>query len=309
MSGGTRLARLLAAMIALAIMVGRGAPAHAGDRVADLSAMLHSSSEKARLSAVVSLARLGDKRALKPLVTALHDPNAQVRAIAAAALGRLGHKAALPALRSAALDDLDATVRAKARKATLEVAKTNHLPPGLPAPAPAGNAKAAPIRQARHTPGFGHSPHAVATRPDLYVTIKSSSDDSPGRATKVARNEHAEIIKQTLRNSFESAPQVTMTAAEAQRWGLDARHIDLSVVKMEVDQNGGLVEVDAELRLAISDETGKMLSFLSGGAKVQIPRAKFNARMLPDLRKEALEGAMRGMFDKLLAHLRRTSQS
>jgi hypothetical protein len=43
---------------------------------------------------------------------------------------------------------------------------------------------------------------------------------------------------------------------------------------------------------------------LSGGAKVQVPRKTFDARYLPKLRKEALENAMRGMFDKLLLHLR-----
>ena len=47
-----------------------------------------------------------------------------------------------------------------------------------------------------------------------------------------------------------------------------------------------------------------MLSFLSGGAKVQVPKRTFDAKYLPNLRKEALENAMRGMFDKLLAHLR-----
>jgi hypothetical protein len=101
-----------------------------------------------------------------------------------------------------------------------------------------------------------------------------------------------------------AAPQVTMTTEDAERWGLDPRHIDVSVVKMDVGQSGGYVEIDAELRLAISDDTGKMLSFLSGGAKVQVPTQKFDARYLPSLRKEALENAMRGMFGKLLGHLR-----
>src|SRR5688500_12443766 len=102
--------------IAVAVVM-MGTPASAGDRIAELTTMLSSSSEKTRLSAVLSLARLGDKRAMKPLVTALHDPNAQVRAIAASALGKLGHKAALPALKAAALDDIDDTVRNKAREA------------------------------------------------------------------------------------------------------------------------------------------------------------------------------------------------
>ena len=98
MRGGTRIGALVIVMM----MTVRVAYA---DRVGDLTAMLASSSDKTRLSAVVSLAKLGDKRALKPLVTALHDPNAQVRALAATGLGRLGHKAALPALTNAAAND------------------------------------------------------------------------------------------------------------------------------------------------------------------------------------------------------------
>ncbi len=139
--------------------------------------------------------------------------------------------------------------------------------------------------------------------------IKSSSDDSPGHADKPTRKQNAEVIRHVLLESFMAAPQVTLAAAEAQRWGLDARTIDLSVVKMDVQTSGAYVEIDAELRLAISDDKGKMLSFLSGGAKVQIPSAKFKGQYLANYRREALEGAMHGMFDKLLAHLRQQSQS
>jgi hypothetical protein len=149
----------------------------------------------------------------------------------------------------------------------------------------------------------------VTDQPDLYVLVKTSSDDSPGKADKATRKINADIVRSALVDSFKAAPQVTMTAADAQRWGLDPRHLDLSVVKLEMTQPNGYIEIDAELRLAISDDTGKMLSFLSGGAKVSVPLAKFNPKFLPDLRKEALESAMRGMFDKLLAHLRETMQS
>ncbi len=290
------------ALITVLVMCGRFAYA---DRISDLTAMLSSSSDKTRLSAVVSLAKLGDKRALKPLVTALHDPNAQVRALAATGLGKLGHKAALPELEHASTDDTDESVRARAREAATQVAKANHIATdgnGAPGSAPA---------QARvqHTSGFGHQPHAVDDKPDLYVLIKGTNDDSPGKADKTTRKANADILKAAILDELKTAPQVTMTAEVAQRWGLDARHIDLSVVKMEVVQSGGYVEMQTELRLAISDDTGKMLSFLSGGAKVQVPKSKFNLNALPMMRRDALEGAMRGMFDKLLAHLRQTSQS
>ena len=121
---------------------------------------------------------------------------------------------------------------------------------------------------------------------------------------KATRKVNCDILKTALQDQLRTAPQVTMIADDAARWGLDPRMIDISVVKLDVVQAGGYMEVDAELRLAISDDKGKMLSFLSGGAKVQVPMAKYKAKFLPTMRKDALEGAMKGMFDKLLAHLR-----
>jgi hypothetical protein len=293
---GNLIAKLVAvALLALTV------PAHA-DRVSDLTAMLSSSSEKTRISAVLSLARLGDKSTLKPLVTALHDPSSQVRAIAATALGKLGHKAALPALKTASTDDVDETVRQKAGEAAAAVMKANHITDD--AQSPAQKDASAQARTTTKTTGFGRSPHAVTDRPDLYVTVKGANDDSPGSTDKATRKLNADLLKASLMTSLAKAPQVTMAPDEAGRWGLDVRSVDVSVVKLELSQDGSYMVMSAELRLAISDDKGKMLSFLSGGAKVQIPRSKYNAKNLPNMRKDALEGAMQGMFDKLLLHLR-----
>ncbi len=298
----------IAAPLLVAAALLRGAPAHA-DSVSELTTMLASSSDKARISAVVSLARLNDRAALKPLVTALHDPNAQVRALAATALGRLGHKAALPALK-AATEDPDDTVRAHAKTAAILVAKANKLPDPFPKEAAAVPDLDSPqARKSGGRAGFGRQAHAVENHPDLYVTINTSADDSPGKADKAARKVHSEILRQTLSDSFKSQPMVTTIATEAQKWGLDSRHLDLSVTKLEVVQAGTMIEVEAQLRLAVSDDTGKMLSFLSGGAKVQVPKRTFDAKYLPSLRKEAIENAARGLFDKLLAHLRNRSST
>jgi hypothetical protein len=290
---GRFLAKIVVALAVMTVVLRHDRPAYADDSIALLSKQLEtSSSDKERISAVVALARLRDRRTMKPLVAALHDPSSQVRALAATALGELGHKAALPSLRHCADDDTDDNVRHLARTAAMAVAKANHLPSEL---------KTEPRR-----PGFGHDAHAVE-HPDLCVTIRSSSDDSPGTNDKKAREVHAAIVKQVLADSFKNTPQVTTVLTEAERWGLDPRHIDLSVVKMEVTDAKGMIEVNAELRLAVSDDKGRMLSFLSGGAKVSVPKAKFDLRYLPNLRKEALENAMRGMFDKLLVHLRSQS--
>jgi hypothetical protein len=269
-------------------------PAHA-DRVTKLTKMLDSSSEKTRLAAVVSLAKIGTKRALKPLVNkALKDPNAKVRTLTAAALGNAGSKATLPALKRAATGDSDPRVRRAAKDSAIVVAQKHKV--------------SNPFSE----PETGTQPRVLdlgLRQPDLYVTIKNANDDSPGTADKKVRLANAEIVRGVLVQHCRSAPLVTMAATEARRYGLPSRQIDVSVTKLDLTRSGHYMELDAQLRVAISDDQGKMLSFLSGGAKVQVPAATFQSRYLPQMRKEALENAMRGMVNKLLAHLRDRSQS
>jgi HEAT repeats len=301
---GRRLVSLIMAVVALAL-VGGAAPAHAEDRVAVLTKMLRDSSDKARLSAVLALAKLGDPAAQKPLITALHDPSHRVRGVAATALGRLGCESALPALRVLAKDDVDDGVREAATTAAMKIATTKRT-------ADDRSAKPEPEPLARRAaPNKGHAAdhpvyavEAPDPHPDLYLLVNSSADDSPGNADKLARKTHAGIVKRVLLEQLKTEDSVTSVAGDARRWKLDARHIDLSVTRLAVARTAGTVEVDAQLRLAISDDNGKMLSFLSGGAKVQVPNQKFDPKYLPALRQEALENAMRGMFRKLLAHLR-----
>lgn len=290
--------------IALAALV-RNAPAQAEPRVAALTRMLSSSSDKTRLSAVLALAKLGDEAAQKPLMGALHDPSARVRAVAATALGRLACEAALPRLRALAGEDPDDDVRKAATNAAMKIARAGH--PGDDRTA-RPDAEIEARRMAGARPGIGHLARSDEAHPDLYLLINSSSDDSPGLADKPTRKQHADIIKRVLVLQCRAEPSITSTFEDAQRWGLLARHIDLSVTRLDVKRSAAAVEIDAQLRLAISDDSGKMLSFLSGGAKVQVGNQTFDPRYLPALRREALENAMRGMFDKLLAHLRDRSQ-
>jgi hypothetical protein len=301
--------RSIALAVAIAIAP-PAAPVIAGDRVTELSKILSTSSnDRTRLAAAVALAKLGDRRAMKPLVAALSDPNAQIRAVAAAGLGRLGHKAALPQLKNVATDDLDRIVRERAREAAIAVAKANRLPDPWPTAVVAKTAPAPAVRARRPRAGFGNQPHAIETQADTYVHINSSADDSPGKADKKTRQSNADILRSFLMAQFRANPQLTTVPEEAQRHGLTARHLDLSVVKLDVVTAGTHVEVEAQLRLAISDANGKMLSFVSGGAKVQVPRKKFNPKYIANMRRDALEGAMRGLYDKLLAQLRDHSQS
>lgn len=305
----SRLAALLLAAVTLVAAAGHDRVAHA-DRIAELTTQLSSSSEKSRLAAVTSLARLADKKALKALVGALSDPNARVRVVAAAGLGKLGHKAALPALTSAAKDDVDADVRARAKEAAQSVAKAAKLPDPFATAATPATKPATVVRSAGGRAGFGNQPRALEAAPEVYVLVNSSTDDSPGtKTTAKERKVHEDVMKAALTSACRGSTAMTTVAADAKRLSLPERHIDISVTKLSVTQVGTQIEIEAQLRLAISDDDGKMLSFLSGGAKVQVPKRTFNAKYLPGLRKEALESALSGMFDKLVGQLRTRSSS
>jgi hypothetical protein len=305
--GRRALPLVLAASIAAlgafgALAVLRPAPAHAEDRVAALGRMLGSSSEKVRLSAVLALAKLGEPRVAAPLIRALHDPSPRVRSVAAAALGQLDCSAALPTLRELARSDEDPDVRNAASAATMKITSAGHAERGHPADRAGDGGEHA----RRPAPGGERPAHAFTAEPhpELYVLVKSSTDESPGTADAATRKQHAEIIKRALLDHLRGDPSITSVAGEARRWSLDARHLDLSVTRLATTRSGDVIEVGAELRIAISDDSGKMLSLLSGGAKAQVSAASFDARALPALRRDALDGAMRGMFDKLFAQLR-----
>lgn len=70
-------------------------------------AMLEDENPGRRWKAAESLARMGDPRAVGPLIKALSDEDWRVRQKTAWALGFLGDPAAIPALRRAYRDDLE----------------------------------------------------------------------------------------------------------------------------------------------------------------------------------------------------------
>jgi hypothetical protein len=289
-----------AALATVAVVATLGpVPAHAEDRVASLNQMLGSSSEKTRLSAVLALAKLGEPEVDKPLIRALGDPSPKVRGVAAAVLGGIDTGAALPLLRTLAQSDADPDVRKSANAAAMKIAAGH---PGGRDPKPDSDAFAR--RSALGAERPARAAYATLARPELYVRINSSTDESPGTADPASRRLHADTVKRALLDQLHSETSITAVTSDAERGSLDTRHLDLSVTRLAATRAGDVIEIGADLRIAISDDHGKMLSILSGGAKVQVPAGKFDAKYLPVLRKEALDNAMRGMFRKLVAQLR-----
>ncbi len=253
-------------------------------------------SPKARVSAVVALARLKDTRAVKPLIRALKDSNRSVRATAATALGHLGNRKALSALRRAARDS-DEAVSSRAEAAIVRIGKS-------PKPTPKKNlvkTRGTP-RLSRMRSDASESPKR-SDSPELFVTVKSVADKSPGRVKTRTRKRYARKMRSLLEAELDGSGRVTSKTTEAKRLRLRMFQIDASIIKYQKAHKGRFIVVECEIRLTISNERGKMLSFLSSGAKVKILRDGFKRQFLAQMRKDALNQAVKKVHRDLMAFL------
>src|SRR6185295_21713 len=92
-------------------------------KVEDLvRAVTEDTNYKVRVQAALVLGKLGDPRAVQPLIKALADQNKTVRGIAASALGQLGDAAAVDPLRGLLRRETDPFVRGQAEKAMAALA-------------------------------------------------------------------------------------------------------------------------------------------------------------------------------------------
>ena len=78
--------------------------------------------------------------------------------------------------------------------------------------------------------------------------------------------------------------------------------LDLTVTKLELDPLAEPMTMNAEVSIAVSDRSGKILYVVAGGAKVEVS-GRYKASRLPQLKDDAVEAAVEGMRTKLRAKL------
>jgi hypothetical protein len=296
--GDSRLRGGLAlSLVAGALSLLVGATSAQADKVSDLSrALLTSRTEKSRISAAVSLGRLKDARAVKALIRALSDDSNVVRALAATALGHLGDPSAVPALQRAGQDS-DPTVRRRALDAVAVLRKDK--------PAVAARSLAPmPARGPNKMANYAIAPREERATPQVFVVLKSTQDKSMGSAPTRERQARATQMRSLIVDQLRRDETVTLMSSVATELGIDPYAMDVTIMKLERAERGAFVEVECEIRVAISDRRGKMLSFLTGGAKVQVPRRGFRVQYEPQLKREALENAVKSVHDDLVRYLR-----
>jgi hypothetical protein len=243
----------LAVAVLVALLV-QASPARA-DNVDTLIEQLEDGSDKIRLSAALNLAKLGDPRAVEPLIRRLKsDGEKNVRGAAAKGLGTLvtakvqgkPRDEAVKALKDAAKSDASEFVKAQAERALETIGS--------------GGPVTSPVK-----PGGG-----------VYVNIGpmssktgSADDDAKLRAMM------GQIATKTLNKVASNMPTtwpgggVPTQAALAQKNVLGF-FIDGTLNELKIEKSGASTTISCKVNMLLADFPNKSIfGFLNGGAKVQ----------------------------------------
>lgn len=235
------------------------------DRVDDLArALTTDSSWRVRLQAAVVLGRLHDPRGAPALMRALSDPLETVRGMAAQVLGDLGDQEAVAALERLKRDP-SPFVRGQATVALGKL--TGAPPPELLKP----------------------SAHA------LHVEVGGI-----GSKTALATPELTRRLREFIVRELMQTPGLTMEGAPRNGYLIDSAITSLSHRTI-----GSTIEITCEVSLIVGRLPSKaMVMMTSGGATVQTSKANLRPDKEQALEVDALEGAVHGAHENLLAFLK-----
>jgi hypothetical protein len=222
---------------------------------------------RVRLEAVVLLGRLRSERSVPALSRALSDDNPSVRALAAQVLGTLGNRDAIAALERATQDS-NAIVRHRAK---LALDKLQGREPS-------------------------EEPSALASPNAVHIEIG-------GVASKVRKlsPEMTQRLREFMTRELEHTPGLTMRGK-----GPTGYLIDTAITTLNSRTTDRWVEITCEVSLVVGRLPSKaMVMMTSGGATVQAPKLGYRPESEHMLQVSALEGAVKGVHQNLLAFLKK----
>ncbi|MBL9015711.1 MAG: HEAT repeat domain-containing protein [Myxococcales bacterium] len=226
--------------------------AHA-DNVSELIKQLEADSDKVRLAAVLNLTKLGDERAILPIIKVLgNDSSDEIREAAAVALGKIvtsGTKSsmknlAIKSLKNAESGDSSSRVKSQASKTLAALG--------------AGGGGTAP-------------PTGSGSGKNIYVNIGPMSSKTGDSAVDAKmRPAMVKVAQQTLSRSAPSMAQSwsggTPSATQLTQKGFQGFYVDGTLNELKV--SNGTVSCKISMLLA-SFPDKSVFGLLSGGAKVQ----------------------------------------
>jgi HEAT repeats len=256
-------ARGLASVAALALLLVVGGRARAGVSVDDLCrAVVEDPSYKVRVSAALTLGKVGGPAGVPALIKALADQNNSVRGIAAQSLGKIGDSRASEPLRDLLRSESDGFVKSQAQAALAVLS------------------------------GGGGNKHAK-----IYLVFGPFTG-----GVKSAGPEASKIIADALAQELGKLQSVTLSLSAADqhnfaKTGMLGFFIDGNITRLEDVIGGGASETNCDVKVMVARwPTKSIISWTNAGASLQSgsrPRDKESAQ------RDCLEASAGQLSDDL----------
>jgi HEAT repeats len=240
-----------------------GGRARAGVSVEDLCrAVVEDPSYKVKVSAALTLGKIGGPAAVPALIKALSDANNSVRGIAAQSLGKIGDSAAVDPLKDLVRRESDSFVKSQAAAALALLS------------------------------GGGGNRHAK-----IYLAFGPFTG-----GVKSAGPEASKIIADALSRELGKLPSVTLSLSPTDQHnfgksGMLGFYIDGNITRLEDVVGGGSTETNCDVKVMVARwPTKSIISWTNAGASLQSgsrPRDKESAR------KDCLEASAGQLADDL----------
>jgi hypothetical protein len=223
------MSRWIVAAFSVALICMSLSMAHA-DSVASLSKRLaKSKSDKVRISAVLSLAKSNDKRAVRAMARALsNDRSSAIRRIAAGSLGqklkmgldRKTRDIVVATLKSSAANDRDSKVRDSAKVALVKAGMSGE-------------------RKRRRGAG-------------VLVAVSSPKKTTSPKSVSIMQKTIKKVIKAKAPSYVRTAPGTGMpSSAQLKRSGVASFSVEPNVSKIKLTRRGSQVVVRCEVRVRL----------------------------------------------------------
>jgi hypothetical protein len=261
--------RLTITTLTIAIFLTLATRSARADRVDDLCRSLTTDpSWRVRLQAAVVLGKLRDARAVPSLLRALGDENDTVRGLAAQVLGDLGDASAIAALQRARTSDGSQFVRDKAAAALTHLHPSDVAMKGT-------SSSGGPPKMHVEIGGIGVKPRHLS--PEL-----------------------AQRLREFIIRELQKTPGLTLEGKP-----LTGFLIDSSITNVERRTTDQWVEITCEVSLIVGRLPSRaMVMMTSGGATVQAPKLGMRPEKEKALQIDALEGAVEGAHENLVAFIK-----
>lgn len=226
------------------------------------------------------------------LVKALGDPSWRVRLQAVVVLGKLRDKRALGPLVHA-LSDPDENVRSVAVQAVVDLGERD----ALKAIERLRSDPSSLVRQ-RVTVAIAKlqaPPPSLAPKKQVFVSIGGI-----GSKAKKTPPEMTSRLRDLITRELEKSPGVTLEGKP-----LSGFSIDSSITVLNKKVTNEWIEYTCEISLIVGRLPEKsMVMMTSGGATVQAPRVGMKPEVEAGMQFDALEGAVKGAHQNLLAFIK-----